>query len=178
MHSKIRSISIILLILCLVVSLNGCGKKEKTSVKSEIKKTINVSKLNTAKFTYNGIAKTMIDGDTYYISYKGSVKLGIDFDKVELSNDARTVMMPKLEIQDEIVNPGEYKYLPEDPDFNVKKAAEICENDLKKEVKDNDELWKIAKNNAEQKIRNLMKPFIDDIDDVNSIDEIVFEWEE
>ncbi len=178
MDSKIKCISMSIVFLCLLFSLNGCGKKEKTSVKTEIEKTINVSKLNTAKFTYNGIAETMIDGDKYCISYKGSVKIGIDFEKVKLSDDAKTVTLPQLEIQDEIVNPGEYQYLPENPDFNVKKAAEICEKDLKKEVSKNEKLWETAKNNTEQKIKNLMKPFIGDIEDVKSVDEIVFEWKE
>ena len=94
-------------VLCTaIILLAGCGvkkskkitdssstlkvteSKEVTKITVQIKEIVNMAKLSVVEYPYSGIAE-WYDEETQvgYVKYEGTVKIGIDFDDIEINAD-------------------------------------------------------------------------------------------
>ena len=112
---------------------------------SNLHKIIEVSQLSTYECVYNDICTVMDEDDSskvaYYCKYKGRVKAGIDFTKVDIKMEEQesgeyliTVTLPKVTLDDPEV--------------------------IKEKSKSETMIYKTAQQNAENTIKGLVEPFV------------------
>ena len=169
---------IVIFIVCLLVFFNSSGKSEAQIItKSNLEKIINVSDLSTLEAVYNGVAKVTDEDDpdevAYYVSYDAKVKAGIDFKKVEIDVDKKekiiTVTVPKTKINDINVDITSLDYIFIDDDANTETVSEQaykkCIEDVTKETKTEDAIYKLAEENTKNVIQALINPFVTQLDE-------------
>lgn len=194
MRRKITEIGI-LVVIGLLIALgvyflvtyhNGKVKKDQSVVtKSILMEVLEISELSTITYTYNGIVPGYdIVGITengneygnlsYYVSYEGTVKAGIDFTKIgiEISEEEKKlkVTLPQVEILDTIVDEGSLEFIhkksqSDSKGQNYKKAFQLCSEDLRKKTEEDNTLLELAKNNAESVILGLLEPWIEQMEE-------------
>ena len=144
--------------------------------KSSLERVIEISELPTVEYTYNAVAKK---ADTkgmilYYVSYKGFVTAGIDFSKItfDISDDENnpcvTIHLPEVTIQDCRVDMGSMQFIFKDSDAKTETVSEeaykICKADLQSRVTNENELFDIARENAQAAVKGLYEPWIRQLD--------------
>lgn len=139
---------------------------------STLQKIVNVSKLSTVKFVYNGSAKVADGNKTeYYVSYKSTVSVGVDFDKISLEEDPEAkkiyVTVPTPEITDTVVDIESLDFIFTDKKADrlsvLQTAYEKCVEDVMNESKVNDKMFDLAQKGIEDTIRALTQPIIDEL---------------
>ena len=135
---------------------------------NNVRETIQESDLSTVEYTYNAVVTVKDkkgEEDAYYVAYEGTIKAGIDLDKVEVEVD-KTNKEIKLTLPDAKVK----SYVEEDSlDYIFKKkkyetekvyanALKACKKDIKKESKRED-IPKKAREESKDKIRALIEPW-------------------
>ncbi len=168
-------IVVILIITILFVNKNG-KKKLEIITKSNLEKIINVSDLSTLEAVYNGIAKVTNNEEPdevdYYVSYDAKIKAGIDFQQVDINLDNEKkvikVKIPEIKINDINVDIASLDYIFMDDKANTEtvseQAYEKCIEDVTSEVDTEDAIYELAKENAQNIIEALIKPFINQLD--------------
>lgn len=171
---KLINIVLICGIICIgivgvIVVKKERGKEKEVQIvsSSQLEKVVQISELSTAKLTYNGIAETYVDDEKCYIKYNGTVKVGIDIEKikVDMIDDEKKIVvisLPKIELQDVDVNPGTFGYIPGDVQMEIGDAAKICRADILNEVKKNEQFFDLAKKSEKTMIEALTKPLLQD----------------
>lgn len=109
------------------------GEKGKvtTVTESVLEKSVKKSELYTAEYPYNGYT-TVYDDDQetvkYYVAYEGTVKAGIDAEKIEISLDEETntifIRLPEIKVAEPWVNPGTMEYIFEKEQYNTETVAQ------------------------------------------------------
>jgi len=137
--------------------------------KSNVKETIEKSDLSTVKYTHNAVV-TQKDKkgkkDAYYVAYKGTIKAGIDLDKVDVDVDKENkeinVTIPEPKITGVYVDEGDLEYIFIKKGYETEKvyasALKVCQGDLKKESKRKYILDK-AREESISRIRALVEPW-------------------
>ena len=139
---------------------------------SSLREVVNVSKLSTAEYTYNSVAK-IYDKDKKVLKchakYNGTVTAGIDFSKIDYDIDDDitpkkiTIILPAIEIHDVIVDSGTIDYIFTNSKYETdefsQEAYTLCIEDLGVKVKRQDDFLKIAKENAVKTIDGLVSPW-------------------
>ena len=189
--------SILIVIVLAIVAggylfMNYGGNKkpdQKVFAESTLREVLEISELSTISYTYNGIvgayeelgtleSGTVYGESQYYVSYKGTVKAGIDFDKIDIKiNEEQKqikVKLPKAEIQDAIVDEGSLEYLhrksqSDSKGNNFKKAFQLCTQDLQNKTKEDKSLLKLAQENAKSTVKALLEPWIEQMEEGYSI---------
>lgn len=143
---------------------------------STLEKIINVSDLSTFEAVYNGIAKVMNENSPekvdYYISYDAKIKAGIDFEQVEIivdnENKLISVKLPEIKITDVIVDIASLDYIFINEKANTatvsEKAYKKCIEDVKYKSNNEDAIFDLAKQNAQNIVKALISPFIEQLD--------------
>lgn len=179
---KIKYIAIItlaLIVIALLLTVSITSKKSEPEIisKSTLEKIINVSDLSTFEAVYNGIAKVMNEEKPekvdYYVSYDAKVKAGIDFEKVEITvdneNKVITVKLPEIKITDINVDITSLDYIFENKKANTSTVSEEaykkCIEDVKSESNNEDAIYELAEQNAQNIVEALISPFIEQLDD-------------
>ncbi len=141
-----------------------------------MEKIINVSDLSTLEAVYNGIAKVTNNEEpdevNYYVSYDAKIKAGIDFQQVDINLDNEKkvikVKIPEIKINDINVDIASLDYIFMNDKANTKtvseQAYEKCIEDVTSEVDTEDAIYELAKENAQNIIEALIKPFINQLD--------------
>ncbi len=173
---------VVIIVIAILIKISTDGKFT-VSAESSLKEVIEVSKLNTLEYIYNGVAtKYSKDkkNEEYYVYYKGKVKASIDFSKVEVDvkkmDKKIIVKLPPLLIEDPIIeNDLQYiftkkKYETEEV---VKEAYLLCKDDINKKVKTDKFFKESAEDSAKNTITALTKPIVNTFGDEY---EIVIEW--
>lgn len=161
---------LIVAILCIVIF--APSGHTSVSVKTSLKEFLSASEMFTAEYTYNSIVKVPIDTKKpldddnikYYVSYKGTVNSGFDFDDIQVidQNGNITVIIPKIEIMLVNVNTDlEYIFTKQkyDTEHTYAEALNAAKTDLENKAKANDTLFRTAKQSAIDTITALTKPF-------------------
>ena len=146
---------------------------------STLQEIVNISKLSTVQFVYNGSAK--VDGDNktdYHVSYDSIISIGIDFDKVSFESDLEAkkiyVTIPEPEITDISVDIESLDFI-----FNNKKADklttlqsayEVCIEDARAECEANEKMFSLAEKSIEDAIRALTEPIIDEFSETYTLE--------
>lgn len=166
-YFKKKAMSIILLLFILLLSLGGCSK-ETIITESTLEKAVEVSDLSVAEYNYNGIyehKKDDSDKVDYRIKYKAFVKVGINMADIQfaIDEDNKTVTptLPKLSINDVIIDADTLSYMPENPDVEVKDAIKYCKQDAKSGAEEDKNLNEVAEENLKSVVEALIKPLLD-----------------
>lgn len=146
-----------------------------TISKSSLERIIEIGELSTVDYTYNAIAKVYDEeGSTikYYVAYEGIVTAGIDFEKISIKVDEEQkkvrIIIPDVEIHNINVDMGTMEYIFTKNKYETEtisqEAYKICKQDLQSRVKEETDLYGMAKENAIASVRALFLPWIDQMD--------------
>ena len=193
---------VIILALVLIFSLflsHSCSKEEETEISAVIEDTVTDlvegeegkvelitesilkgavkdATLYTAVYPYNGVAPVYDkngEGLKYYVSYKGTIKAGINSSdiRVELDEESSTIriLLPEIEIFEPSIS-GEFSYLFMDEKYNTgdtyNEAFTAATTDLTRRIKmgDLDALKQMATESAKLTERALVEPLVNQVD--------------
>ncbi len=141
---------------------------------STLEKIVNVSKLSTVKFVYNGVATVPNEEKPeeidYYVSYNAEISVGIDFDAVYFEQDEEAKIiyahMPMPYVTNVSVEIKSLDYIFENDKANTvtitQTAYEKCVEDAEKECKTNKDIFKMASDNARNAVTALAQPIVDE----------------
>ena len=141
-----------------------------------LEKIVNVSELSTFTAVYNGVAQVMNDKKPeetdYYVSYEARVNAGIDFKQLTISvnHKEKTVLiqLPEIRVIDIDVNASSLDYIFRNNKANTAAitavAIKACEADVQQESTQQESILKLARQNAENVLKALTKPIIEQLD--------------
>lgn len=150
--------------------------EQKIVSESTLEKVVKSSTLSTYQTVYNGIATVMNekkpDKIDYYISYEATVKAGLDFEKIAVKKDDENkkiiVLLPDIILQDPVVPIEKIEYIivnkKVDENGLVAEAYKHAIADVKEESSKQEALLTYAALNAENLIKGLLSPFIDQLE--------------
>ena len=176
----IAAVVILVAIAAVAVLLQTSGREEpqpQVFNKSTLERIINVSELSTFTAVYNGIARVANEKKPekidYYVSYEATVNAGIDFQKVEISMDEEqktiTLKVPEAHITNQSVEMSSLDsiFLNQKADKSgvTEAAYKACEEDVRQESEQQTAICELAKQNAENVLKALTKPIVDQLGD-------------
>lgn len=186
----IKNKKIILGIICgliviglLVIFINQ-GNKDRLRIttKNTLEKIIEINDLSTVDYIYNAIAIKYVDDESedvvYYVSYEGTITAGIDFNKISIEMDNKSkvvsIHLPEAEIQETRVDMGTLDYIyvgkTDENDSISQEAYQLCKKDLAEKAAKEEKILKNAKENAQSAIEALLKPWIESVDGVFTVE--------
>ena len=133
---------------------------------SQLSKIVSVSKLSTARFTYEGIAeKKNKDGNVeYHVFYSADVEAGADMSKINFGNidEEKKIVYPVLpEITlATTVDDTSLEFFERNFDINIEDVIELCRKDASKEVKADSDIYDLAVENLKDTIEALTNPLL------------------
>lgn len=176
-NKKSRKLKTIIFVLLLVVviflgydKIKPKNNQVTISSKSELVKELEISELNSARYYYNGIAKKENNNGKaeYYVSYEGTVTVGIDFKDIIYEEDPVNkkiiVKIPDLKITSVNVEATSLDFIKLNTklkDENIhNEAYNLASKHLENTIETDKDFYKKAKKNAEKTIRGLIEPLI------------------
>ena len=170
-------VAVVLLITTVMVAGTNKNHEPQIITKMTLEKIINVSDLSTLEAVYNGIAKVINEDKPneidYYVSYDAKVKAGIDFTQVEIDVDNKekiiTITIPEIKINDVEVDVASLDYIFLNNKANtetvLEQAYKKCIEDVTNEANSEKEIYELARENAQNIIEALIKPFVYQLDE-------------
>lgn len=155
----------------------GVSKKRRSQNHYEIKFTqiIQVSQLSTYECVYNDVCTVMDEKDStkkaYYCKYKGRVKAGIDFSKVDIKITEQeegesliTITLPEVTLNEPDVDISSLKCMflensAEDGTVSGE-AYNACIQDAKEKSQSEKLIYETAQDNAVNIVKGLVEPFV------------------
>ena len=171
---------LVIAIAVIVVSINNASAsadKKDIITSADLKVIVNVNELSTFSAIYNGIAKVENPSDhskiDYYVSYKATVKAGIDTSLIDVKVNDETkliqVILPKIEIKEINVDMASLDFIFINEKANTSTvsadAYRKCREDVEKEANSEQKIYQMAGLNAKNVIEALMKPFMEQMGD-------------
>ncbi len=144
---------------------------------STLEKIIDVDELSTFTAVYNGVARVANAEDAeeidYYVSYEARVDVGIDLDKVrfEIDDEEKTiyVYLPDMEIKTIAVDIGTMDFMFMNDSVNqstvTEAAYKACEADAQNECEQENAIYELAAQNAQNTMKALLQPFVEQMED-------------
>lgn len=149
-------------------------KQKETSLETSLTNIINVSELSTFETPYNGVAvvknEKKPDKIDYYVKYETVLSASIDFKKVDVSVDESKseiiITLPEINIKSPEFTGGEdltFMFVNKKSDTSgvIAEAYKKCEEDALNEIKSNNAIKKMAKQNAENIMSTMINPFVE-----------------
>ena len=176
----IAAVVILVAVAAVAVLLQTSGREEpqpQVFNKSTLERIINVSELSTFTAVYNGIARVANEKKPekidYYVSYEATVNAGIDFRAVDISiNEEQktiTLKVPEAHITNQSVEMSslDFIFLNQKADKSgvTEAAYKACEEDVRQESEQQTAICELAKQNAENVLKALTKPIVDQLGD-------------
>lgn len=176
----IAAVVILVAIAAVAVLLQTSGREEpqpQVFNKSALERIINVSELSTFTAVYNGIARVANEKKPekidYYVSYEATVNAGIDFRAVDISiNEEQktiTLKVPEAHITNQSVEMSSLEFIflnkKADKPGVTEAAYKACEEDVRQESEQQTAICELAKQNAENVLKALTKPIVDQLGD-------------
>lgn len=165
----LAAFAVVIIISLLSFPFGGTHASPTVISKATLEEIINVSDLSTFEAVYNGIA-TVSGNDviSYYVSYNGRVKAGINIEDVTIDVDNEekviTVKLPEVKITDISVDITSLDYLFVDDKANTyfvsEEAYRKCIEDVTKRSRQATALYELAEENAKSFIHALLSPFV------------------
>ena len=126
---------------------------------------------------FNGIAEVPEADDpdsiAYYVSYEATVQAGIDLTAVEVQevdHEAKTITisLPEVQLFDANVDISSLDYIFLDDKANTAtvsaEAYKACQEDVNAESEKQSQILDLAHQNAENIVKALVEPFVEQID--------------
>lgn len=145
-----------------------------TVTETTLEEAVRISRLYTAEYPYNGYT-AVYDGDTgeikYYVAYEGTVKAGIDVDKISVSLEEGTgtiiILLPEIEITSPMVNAGTMEYIFTDDKYNTETVAQeayrAANDDLSAKAGKDTNIIITAREAAKAAAKALVEPWVSQI---------------
>lgn len=170
--TKLIIVLVVAVVVVLAVSfipgvISSFGKGVTVS-EASLKKTVEISKLSTAEFSYNGIAeKTDENGNVvYYVYYEATADAGINMEDIQFKIDQAqkiiTVVLPGITVDNPVIDESAIECLPHDANIDLKEVLEICKEDVQREISESTNIKDIAIGNMKSTLEALMLPLIGD----------------
>lgn len=158
----------VLMMLFLAIMMTGCSKKI-VLTRAELISALPVSELSSLECVRNGIAEIEKGQENYHIRYEAKVKLGADFQKIDIQIDEKkkTVIFtaPEVSVIDIIINPSSLSFIPSNSTrIEMDEILEACENDVAEEIEYDNTLFTTAQDNFMSIIEGFLRPLITDKD--------------
>ena len=170
-------------------SLRGGEEAEPEVVTiSTLERIVDVSELSTFTAVYNGVAQVPSadkpEEIRYYVSYEAKVNAGLDFQAIAFGLDAESKVirasLPPVHITKVNVDITSLDYIFLDKKKNAstvsQEAYRACEADAKEESEGEQAIFSLARQNAENILRALITPFVEQLDEGYTL-EITWEGE-
>ena len=140
-----------------------------------LEKIVDISDLKASTTTYNGIATVYDKEDPeevdYYVSYSATVNAGVDFKKIQFSNDDENkiikAILPDIKIDTNVIIQSlDFMFYDKKANHSSasKEAYKACKADLQVECEENETLINMAKENTEDIVTALLVPIISEYD--------------
>lgn len=167
---KLIIIGMIMILIVLGLRITGFfseGRRETLS-SSTLIKTVDITELSTAQFTYNGIAEVpKYKGSSQskcHILYKAIAKAKVNMKDIhfKINKEKKTVrpILPKIKLTATIVDEKSLSFIPSNSKIEMKEVLSQCEKDAQKEINNSSELYKTAKENLQDIVEALISPII------------------
>lgn len=169
-------------ILPAVLGGRGTPGGETVITISDLEEIVDISELSTFTAVYNGVAevKDREDGEKtdYYVSYEAKVNAGIDFEQMSFAVDGEEkiirVTLPAVHITRSSVDITTLDYIFLDESRNTsavtQEAYRACEADVERESAEEDAILELARQNAENIIKAMLQPFIEQLEQAYVLD--------
>lgn len=180
---NLRKILILGGVVGLLILLMLVWKPDETEFESATDKSsttlediIDISELNTFEAIYNGIAIVMNekkeDKVDFYVSYEAKVSVGFEFERLKVLKDDRAkkiiVTIPNMEITEVNVDIASLDYMFQNDKVDKSGVSDIaldaCIKDVTQESSNEQAIYDLATQNAENVIEALMIPFLEEFD--------------
>ena len=164
----------------------GPGPQQVDTVSTLIKVVKN-SSFSTYEVVYNGVCtiknEKKPDNVDYYVAYTATVKAGFDFKDIKISKDDESkeiiVSLPPVELYEPKVKIEELDYIIVNKKIKTETisadAYKVCKADVAEKAKNQNAIYKYAKENGERLVKGLLTPFVDKLENNYTIK---FEWRE
>lgn len=135
---------------------------------SQLTEIVNVSKLSTAEYRYNGIAdKSNENGEAeYHVYYESTISASYDMGAItfDIDDEGKTITphLPNPEIGDPSIDTTTLDYLPKNPGANLKDVISICKADALAEVESAGGILYTADQNMRRTVEALLKSLCDE----------------
>lgn len=172
-------VGLVVAALFVILILNGTvfQKREEPKIitESNLHKIIQVSQLSTYECVYNDVCTVMDEKDStrkaYYCKYKGRVKAGIDFSKVDIKITEQkdgesliTITLPEVTLNEPDVDISSLKcmFLENSADDGTVsgEAYKACIQDAKEKSQSEELIFETAQDNAVNIVKGLVEPFV------------------
>ena len=158
-------------VIALAIILSVVFKKEKevtTIAEASLREVIETSELSTVEFIYNSTTTVKNDKGKpkYHIAYEGTVKAGFDFNKIKLEKDEKNkkivVIIPEIKINAVNINDKSFDFIfmkdKYDTENTFQEAYKACYKDLENKAKSNENIKKMAYDNAVDTMNAILMP--------------------
>lgn len=180
MTKIINRVVILISMFCLV----SCAKKQIVENTVDMNALKSIAKLSTLECSFNNIAKINKEKGTgffhigekerkMFIEYKGTVKIGIDFNDLKYNEKTKTITIPKsiiISINDDtnsysnIISKDGFLNKNQIPDDSIKSGINKSLSDMENIVKNNRTLMSQAQVLAKEYVDNYIKKLNDSFD--------------
>ena len=138
-----------------------------TSFSSQLTKIVDVSRLATARFAYEGIAekKNEKKETEYRVFYRAEVEASVEMSQIDFSNiddETKTVypVLPETSFKT-TVDDDSFDFFEQNPAVNTKDVIKVCRKDATKEVTENSSIAAVALENLRDTVEALASPLLD-----------------
>lgn len=134
---------------------------------SSLERLVNISKLSTAEFVYNGIAEQTDDNGNvrYHVYYKSTVRAGVDMSEIEFDVDEEnktvTPLLPDIVIDQPILDETSLELMPRNPNADLMELIALCKNDAMTEVQKDGQIYDTAQENLRSTVEALIGPVLE-----------------
>lgn len=159
---------VVVLAVAFVPGIISSFGKGTTVSEATLKKAVEISKLSTAEFSYNGIAEKIDENGNavYYIYYEATADAGIDMEAIQFKVDQDqkmiTVVLPDINVDNPVIDESAIECLPHDANIDLKEVLEICKADVQREISESANIKKTAIGNIRATLEALMLPLVSD----------------
>ena len=138
-----------------------------TSFSSQLTKIVDVSRLATARFAYEGIAekKNEKKETEYRVFYRAEVEASVEMSQIDFSNiddETKTVypVLPEISFKT-TADDDSFDFFEQNPAVNTKDVIKVCRKDATKEVTENSSIAAVALENLRDTVEALASPLLD-----------------
>ena len=147
-----------------------------TVTESVLKDVVTTSNLYIAEYPYNSYA-TVYDENSenikYYVAYEGTVKAGIDVNKIQVSLEEETntitIHLPEIELKEPVVDESTLDYIfikdKYETETVMHEAYQAAVDDLSQKIKNDSDIMDSATERAKTYEKILVESWINQIDE-------------
>ena len=143
---------------------------------STLQEIVKVSRLSTFTSVYNGVAQVMNqekpEETDYYVSYEAKVYAGIDFSEVQfrVDNEKKVIYvdLPEVDITKIDVDIASMDFIFYNDKANAATVSQAayaaCEEDARRESEKQEDIFRLARQNAGNVLTALIRPIVEQMD--------------